>query len=395
MIDFIKTFQSIRNNPQYLGVPDDALLLQVTRAVQDLTTPEDLTATEEFPCDCEGQRPDTSELLPLEEYDRIVVCYSGGKDSTACLLHMLETLRLRGVDPRTRIELWHHDVDGGPGNPAVFDWPITTAYCRAVATSLRVPIYMSWRDGGLYGELMKEGRPTHPVSFDMPNGLQGHAGGGGEPNNRLLFPLPVGDMHVRWCTPTAKVEVGRFVLTSDPRFARDVKVLFITGERREESTNRKKLARVEVHARDARKAKNRRVDHYRPILGWKEDRVWSIAQRWGIVPHPCYFVGYGRCSCEICVFGEEPEWASLKIVHPERYKLVVDLEAWTGKTIKMDRRPIPEWASDPIKGVPFPAAGDPVWRPRLLSTQVTWPTVSDPREWVLPPGAFRKGGGPV
>ena len=44
------------------------------------------------------------ELLPLEEYDLIVVLLSGGKDSVACFYKLLEL----GV-PKEKIELWHHD----------------------------------------------------------------------------------------------------------------------------------------------------------------------------------------------------------------------------------------------------------------------------------------------
>lgn len=48
------------------------------------------------------------ELLPLEEYDLIVVLISGGKDSVACYYKLLEL----GV-PKEKIEFWHHDIDGG------------------------------------------------------------------------------------------------------------------------------------------------------------------------------------------------------------------------------------------------------------------------------------------
>ena len=46
----------------------------------------------------------------LQSYDHILVAFSGGKDSLACLLHLLDL----GV-PRTRIELWHHRIDGAEG----------------------------------------------------------------------------------------------------------------------------------------------------------------------------------------------------------------------------------------------------------------------------------------
>ena len=51
----------------------------------------------------------------LGDYDRILVAFSGGKDSLACLLLLLEA----GVPP-SRIELHHHDVDG---DQPFIDWP--------------------------------------------------------------------------------------------------------------------------------------------------------------------------------------------------------------------------------------------------------------------------------
>ena len=51
------------------------------------------------------------ELLPLEEYDLIIVLFSGGKDSVAAYFRLLEL----GV-PKEKIELWHHDIDGGHPN---------------------------------------------------------------------------------------------------------------------------------------------------------------------------------------------------------------------------------------------------------------------------------------
>ena len=43
-------------------------------------------------------------------YDYVIVAFSGGKDSLACVLHLLED----GC-PVEKIELWHHEVDGREG----------------------------------------------------------------------------------------------------------------------------------------------------------------------------------------------------------------------------------------------------------------------------------------
>ena len=60
-----------------------------------------------------------SETTPdLASYDRVLIAYSGGADSGASLIAVLEA----GADPR-RIELHHHLVDGR--GPAFMDWPST------------------------------------------------------------------------------------------------------------------------------------------------------------------------------------------------------------------------------------------------------------------------------
>lgn len=64
------------------------------------------------------------ELLPLEAYDLIIVLLSGGKDSVACLLTLLEL----GVPPE-KIECWHHDIDGGHPTRRM-DWPVTQSYSK-------------------------------------------------------------------------------------------------------------------------------------------------------------------------------------------------------------------------------------------------------------------------
>ena len=70
----------------------------------------------------------------LGTYDRFVIAFSGGKDSLATLLHLYEAAAEAGVDLSGRVECWHHCVDGAPGSPAFFDWPVTVDYCVYLGT---------------------------------------------------------------------------------------------------------------------------------------------------------------------------------------------------------------------------------------------------------------------
>ena len=90
-------------------------------------------------------------LLPLEEYDLIAILLSGGKDSIACYYKLLEL----GV-PKDRIEFWHHDIDGGPPSRRM-DWRCTQNYVRAFAEAENVPLRLSWRVNGFFGELYRIG----------------------------------------------------------------------------------------------------------------------------------------------------------------------------------------------------------------------------------------------
>lgn len=121
MIDFIKDADCTKDTPVRLGVPDAPIY---GKGIKLKPRVDGRTDSEHF------KKIYLPELLPLEEYDLIVVLISGGKDSVACYLKLLEL----GV-PKERIEFWHHDIDGGHPSRRM-DWKCTQNYVKALADVL-------------------------------------------------------------------------------------------------------------------------------------------------------------------------------------------------------------------------------------------------------------------
>ena len=261
----------------------------------------------------------------LNEYERFIVAFSGGKDSLASLIHLLEC----GV-PRDRIELWHHEVDGREGD-RLFDWPVTPDYCRKVAQALSVPLYFSWLEGGFEREMLRDGTPKAPTHFETPEGER-VVGGKGKPGTRQRFPQVSADLKVRWCSAYLKIDVARAALNNQERF-KGKSLLFVSGERAQESAARSKLASFERHACDS---KQKAVHAWRPLLHWDETEVWDAIARWRIDPHPAYHLGWSRLSCQFCIFGGADQFASAQQVSPERAQKLIDYERSFGTTLKRD-----------------------------------------------------------
>lgn len=319
------------------------------------------------------------------DYDRIIVAFSGGKDCTACFLHLLEL----GVD-RSRIELWHHEIDGREGGRLRMDWPSTPDYCRQFAAAFGVPIYYSWKRGGFECELLRENAKTQPILFETPGGLGQGGGLGGKLATRRRFPQVSANLSVRWCSAYLKIDVASIAITHQERF-RDGRTLFVTGERAQESAARARYAEAEAHRTDNRagRLRPRWVDHWRPVHGWSEVEVWEIIKRWRVNPAPAYHLGWGRLSCMMCIFGSANQWASVRQVAPEQFNQVATYEAEFGCTIQ--RTESVRQQAD--RGTPYRM--DPEAVRLAMSEEYTGPIILPPdQEWQLPAGAFGENDGP-
>jgi len=323
--------------------------------------------------------------IDMDAYDKYIVCISQGKDSIACLLHLFDI----GVD-RSKIELWHHDVDGNEGS-TLMDWRFMRDYARKFAKYMNLPLYFSWLEGGFEGEMLKQESYSKPHKIETPDGLMvlERDKRRSKPGTRLRFPQQSASLQTRWCSSSLKIDIGRRALNNQTRFDNS-RVLFITGERREESSNRAKYNQLEAHACDRRAGrKARHVDAWRPVLHWGEDRVWHIIEKYGVVPPVPYRLGWSRSSCACCIYNSASIWATIAEYFPDRAREIADYEMRFGTTISRKKLNVLELAqqSRPLR------IDDVAALEQALNDDYQLPiVVPDGETWVTPAGAYGKEG---
>jgi len=316
-------------------------------------------------------------MKKIKSYDKYIVAFSGGKDSMACFLYLLEL----GID-KEKIELWHHLVDGV--GETLMDWEVTEDYCRKFAKAFDVKIYFSWKSGGFKQEMLRKNALTQPIFFQTPNGLKKSGGIRGKKTTRRKFPQISPSLSVRWCSAYLKIDVCSTAIRNQERFL-GIKTLVLSGERGEESKARSKYNILEP---DRANLDNKRIVYrFRPIRDWKENEVWDIIKKYKVVAHPCYYMGFSRCSCKFCIFGNADQFASSNFISPKKSKLLQCYEKDFGVTLKRNES-ISQLIS---KGVPYNSINTDLIE---LSTSKEYFGEIFTENWILPSGAFGKSCGP-
>ena len=331
----------------------------------------------------QAANPKKAELSDLMTYDKIIISSSGGKDSAACILYLLDL----GI-PRNRIVIWHQSVDGGPGGLQFADWPVTEPYVRAFGEALGLQTEFQWRENGFYGELMRENSRTNNVQFEHLGNVVTLPTRNGKFSTRRKFPAKAADLKTRWCTAYLKIDVMRLVLNNHPDYQIG-KYLVITGERREESANRARYLNVEKHPCSKN---NREVTWWRTVIEWSEQEVWAILEKYRIFPHPAYWLGFSRTSCLGCIFSTADQWATMREIAPEQFKYRVELEKELGHTID-NKLTLSQLADKGRSRLPKGIKAREWVRLALEGDIGPEDIIVD--KWVLPAGAFTgAGGGP-
>lgn len=324
--------------------------------------------------------------IDLSIYDRIILMFSAGKDSIACLLHLLDL----GV-PKSKIELWHHDVDGREGS-TLMDWAFMADYNRKFAEAFGLPLYFSWLEGGFEGELNKENALSRPIKAEVPTTDGGielltleRDARRAKPASRLRFPQQGASLQTRWCSAMLKIDVARRAITAQDRLLNS-RSLVVCGERRGESNNRAKYFQFEQHAADCRNGKKgRHVDVWRTALEMSEEDVWQKLKKHNVIAPVPYRLGWGRSSCMSCIFNSDRVWATIKHYFPESISPIAKYEDQFGTTISRNRINVIDLGN---QAKPFEIT-DMEALEQARSREYHLPIfVPEGQKWVLPAGAF-------
>lgn len=321
-------------------------------------------------------------MIELKSYDKYIIAFSGGKDSMACFLHLLDS----GID-KDKIELWHHAIDGKEGS-TLMDWACTPGFCKKFAEAFGVKYYESWKVGGFEGEMLRQESLTAPTRFETPDDNIIECGGKrGKLGTRRKFPQVTADLRTRWCSAYLKIDVCTKAINNQDRFNYK-RTLVITGERAEESGARANYKEFEPDRSDNRNGKKERlVDHWRPVHKWLEKDVWNIIESYKVLVHPAYRLGWGRLSCIACIFGSPNQWASVKKVSPSQFEKIASYEKEFGFTIHRKKTVSErEGAGTSYKAI------TPELIEAGMSRDYTAPIFIN--DWKLPAGAYGESNGP-
>lgn len=223
---------------------------------------------------------------------KIVVCVSGGKDSSAMCLNLME----KGYSPSDYVRVFSDTGWEDQGTYEYLDYLEKT-----VGPIIRLTAEIS----------------VPPERMEMVQRIEAMLGFESPMVRRIYKNYHIPTTLGKWCTRDLKMTPTKKFLDN----IEEAEPVILVGIRKQESLRRSKMTEWEY-------SDFYDCDVHRPLLDWTEKDVIAIHQRFGLIPNNLYLTGWNRVGCYPCIHARKKE---LLLLSDKRVEVIEQIEKDLGK----------------------------------------------------------------